>query len=208
MSSLSILAALMLSASPDSSSDNSMEHKVVAALNGNELGDGPVIELDVFGLSTGLNGTSVSFFGQSAGSGVLPLITVPSVMVGYEWDQMAALVGAQFFFTAGTGGQNGPIAIAIPVTFRRYLKPLEVYKFSPFIEGSFDMDFVVPAGGGLNFGFGVNAGFGGEYVFAHNFGLFGKALLGFQYIPSIINGLNTNTVAFGIGGVAGLLVHF
>ena len=207
MTSMAILASLLM-ATPAAAdqSNSSMENKVVGALTDESMGNGPVIELDVFGLSSGLSGTSVSFFGSNAGA--VPLIVIPSVMVGWEWDQMAMLIGAQFITTAGVAGQSGKVAVAVPFTVRRYLKPLVVYGFSPFVEGSFDLDFVVPPGQGLSLGFGINVGFGGEYVFARNFGLFGKALLGYMHIPSSVNGQTTNTDAAGIGGVMGILIHF
>jgi hypothetical protein len=203
MRRLAIVASLLMSV--PALADDSLEHKVTTALTGDEIGDGPVIEIDVFQFFGGTNGLN---FGSPTGVGTTPLIVVPAIHVGYEWDQMAALIGAQFIFTSGAPGMNGPVQIAIPLTFRRYLKPLAVSKFSPFLEGDFDLNFVVPGGGGLNFGFGVEAGFGGEYIFAENFGLFGKALLGYQYIPSALGGSTVSTNAIGIGGVLGVNLHF
>jgi hypothetical protein len=208
MLSSALAASLLMSVPAAADQPNAMdkmENKVVTALTGDEIGDGPVIEIDVYQLFGGTNGLQ---FNSPSGVGTTPLIVVPAIHVGYEWDQMAALIGAQFIFTSGAPGQNGPVQISIPLTFRRYLKPLRVFKFAPFLEGDFDLNFVVPGGGGLNFGFGIEAGFGGEYIFAENFGLFGKALLSYQYIPSALGGNTVSTNAIGVGGVLGVLVHF
>jgi hypothetical protein len=203
MTSLALVATSLLLSAPAASDQNnsSMENKVVTALTGDQLGDGPVIELDLLGLFLGANQ-----FASAAGA--TPYLVVPTVSVGYEWDQNAALVGLTMAFIGGTGGANGPVEIGIPVTFRHYLKPVALYSFSPFVQGEFDMNFVVPGGQGLSFGFGIKAGIGGEYVFAHNFGLFGEALLGYQHIPTSLLGNTTSADTFGIGGLLGVLIHF
>jgi hypothetical protein len=203
MSVLAAVASVALSVAAGSSGTTS---------NTQEIGNGGIIELDVFGLSGGPTSNTrfntLFFFGNNGVSG-FPVLAIPAVHVGWEFDQNAILIGAQLFFVGGgASGQSGPQEISIPITFRRYLKPLVPYSFSPFIEGTYAADFLSTGRDvSLQFGFSIDLGVGGEYLFTPNFGLMGKALLGFQHIPSQFLNTGSDTNAVGIGGVLGVLVH-
>jgi hypothetical protein len=196
----SIVVAFLLAATSDSSGTFKAEH------NPDELGNGAVIELDVFSLASGptaQNRFSVAAIGGNTVS--LPTLVIPAVQVGLEIEQNALLLGLQLWTV-----QNSSTEVSIPLTYRRYFNPLVAHGFSSFVELTFSPDIIIPSGGGsLQFGFGADVGFGGEYLFTKNFGLMGKALLGFQHIPaaffSAIGGSDIN--AFGIAGVLGILVH-
>jgi hypothetical protein len=207
MLSAALVASLLMSA-PAADQPNAMdkmEHKVVAELTGDQIGDGPVIELDVYTLSGGSTGLLSSAFGV-AGTNSSPVIVTPAVQVGYEWDQNNVLIGLQMIFIQGTATVGGVTNISFPITYRRYMKPLVVNGFDPFVEAAGTLAFVVPSNSNLQIGFGADVGFGGEWLFTRNFGLMGKVLLGYQHIPATISGQDIN--AFGIGGVLGVLIHF
>jgi len=211
MSSLAVVAFLVLAADNGQSASPKAENAVVAPLV-DEIGHGPVIELDVFSLSGGPTSSSrFSVLGLGASTGGSPVLAIPALQVGWDFDQNAFLVGVQVWFVQGSGSTNatGASEVSVPLTYRRYLKPLAAYTFAPFIEGSFSMDFVTTGGNNssLQFGFGADLGFGGEYIFTRNFGLMGKALLGYQHIPAAFGAANDVNAA-GIGGVLGILVHF
>jgi hypothetical protein len=194
MSTLAVVASLLLGAASD-------QHEgVLAPLVADEVGNGPVIELDVFVLSGGLTASS------QVGTGSAVLVS-PAVQVGWEFDQNAILIGAQMTFVNGGGD-----VLIFPITYRRYMKALKVNNFDPFVEGAATFNLVIPNGGSVNVGFGINAGFGGEWLFTQHFGLLGKVLLGFQHIPaafsSPITGAGADINSFGFGGVLGVLVHF
>jgi hypothetical protein len=206
MSVLGIAASLVLAANGDPSSMQRAEEAVVAPL-ADEVGHGPVIELDVFSLSGGPTSNS-RFVALGVGAGNTVLV-IPPVQVGWEFDQNAILIGLQLSFEQGVNGASGQTEIALPITFRRYMKHLQAYTFDPFVEGSFSLDLIQPGGNNtsMQFGFGFDVGFGGEYLFTRNFGLMGKVLLGFEHIPAQFgNGADIN--ALGFGGILGVLVHF
>jgi hypothetical protein len=214
LSGLAVVAALFLGAAND-------------PLQNDTVSNGPVIELDVIGLQSGLaSGTrftllgaiaaeSNSSNGPIAGALVPPLVT-PAVRVGWEANQNVFLVGLQVLLFPGANGQPAPFEVAMPLTYRHYFKLLVKGGFAPFAEASVDLD-LWGAGGSSNqvaYGVGGEVGFGGEWLFARNFGLFGKAVLGIQGIPpSFLSTPNTvpssgnYTIAVGIGGVLGILVH-
>ncbi len=209
MSVIGIAASLVLAANGDPSGMQRAEQAVVAPL-ADEVGHGPVIELDVFSLSGGpTTNNRFSVLGVGGGTGGSPVLAIPAVQVGYEFDQNAVLIGLQLWFAQGVDGASGASEVAIPLTYRRYMKQLQAYTFDPFVEGSFSLDLVTPGGTGssLQVGFGLDVGFGGEYLFTRNFGLMGKVLLGFQHIPAAFGG-GADINAFGFGGILGILVHF
>jgi len=206
MSSVAIIASLFLAATSEPSGMDKAAQAVNQTLTADEIGQGPLIELDIFTLSGGPTSQS-AFSALGVGStSTSAVLVAPAVQVGWEFDQNALLIGMQFTFVQGTSTIGGTTNIALPLTYRRYLKALAVNAFDPFVEAAGTLNFVVPSNSSVQLGFGVNAGFGGEWLFTRNFGLMGKALLGYQHIPLTISGQNIN--AFGFGGVLGVLVHF
>ncbi len=219
MFGLAVVAALLLGATNEPGAND-------------RVTNGPVIELDLLGLQSGLaTGTRFTLLGvevaanaSSPGSDsvfITPPLMIPAVRVGWEVEQNDILIGLQVLFFPGPPGQSSPFEIAVPITYRRYFKQLVTGGFAPFAEVSLDLD-LWGSGGTDNqvaWGIGGELGFGGEWLFARNFGLFGKAVLGVQGIPPNFLSTSSNpaipatssgnyTVTVGIGGVLGILVHF
>jgi hypothetical protein len=170
-------------------------------------GNGVVIALSAFTMNT-LTGTYGLAVGTSTASSAFPSLQ-PLVSIGFQAGQVAALVGFGFGAVGGTGGLICPAAgcggsgttflASVTPTIRFYLRPLQAGSFSPFAEGTVGVGV---AGNAPDIALLADVGFGGEWLFMKNFGLFGRAMVGYEHAN-----FGSNVDGIGLAGDIGLTAH-
>jgi len=192
------------------------------ALKNDHAGDGPgnglQLELNVFRQSTTYSTDAIfSIAASVAGSGSFGLLSTlqPLVLVGYQGDGNAILLGVGVASIGGNNGSGGVTFFGISPTYRRYLSPLRTSRISAFVEGGVTFSVSIPGGQSAppaSWGLGIDVGGGAEWLFVRNFGLFAKALLAYGHVNLVSGGggssTTTNIDGLGLEGDVGLSVHF